>query len=695
MSGTLRRTARLLSCILLGSGVLAVLGSAPDAQAATIATDVVAHTFNVALGGTATFTIELPTSFTPEVAASAVFQVTSYERADSAVDVERAVDGTLPRAVDVAEIAPANVTVSSDGRQATIAVAIEAQNNDDDTLQFSRPGVYPVQIEAIAGERRAAATTFVNRLAASGTPPEPINVAMVVHVAAGIRLDGFGTQELLPGSAEALAAAAGVLTASKLPVGVAVDPSALARAGASDPALVGAVASSLDGDQVVSAPSPPLDASAATAGGATDVYTEWLRAGEDSLAATTGVSARRSVAIAGTPLSTAAITMLRDLGTRLLILSPDDYDAAEGSLGVFTDSSQLVSAELEDGGRLPVAVVDRNVTRWFDEGDEVLDRRATNVAALVLAQRQYVVDQLGDPTRHTLVLGRSDLGVPDQSLVEALTALLTSTPGIAAVPIDEIVDTTEALLFDGRPVVIRLPDVEPGHVAERIELRDTLDAEARSTATMFVGEPDTLTEWLGRSSLLPSTALADPDAVVLADDLRADFSAVRDAVELPAPFGFTLTGDENTIPLRFTNTSTRPLAIRVRLIAPRLIVPDGDSIVELAPNAVTTLEVKVRTRSNGQSPVSLDVFTPDGQIQIGERVPLSARVTNLSGVGNLVTGVAVLMLFTWWFRHWWRNRRPDDTDGSEDGTDDDSGGGTDGELDALSPDAATSTLPHS
>jgi hypothetical protein len=84
-------------------------------------------------------------------------------------------------------------------------------------------------------------------------------------------------------------------------------------------------------------------------------------------------------------------------------------------------------------------------------------------------------------------------------------------------------------------------------------------------------------------------------------------------------------------------------------------------LVELAPNAVTTLDIAVRTRSNGRSPASLDVFTPQGDIQIGERVDLTARVTSLAGVGNLVTGVAILMLLTWWFRHWRRNRRPEPT----------------------------------
>jgi hypothetical protein len=173
-----------------------------------------------------------------------------------------------------------------------------------------------------------------------------------------------------------------------------------------------------------------------------------------------------------------------------------------------------------------------------------------------------------------------------------------------------------------------------------------------------VDETDTISDWDRRASVLPSTALTDADAELLAETLLGEMADVRDSVELPTPFSFTITGSESTIPLRFTNTSSRPLEIKVRLIAPRLIVPGGDQFVELAPNATTTLEVEVRTRSNGRSPVALDVFTPDGDIQLGDRVPLTARVSSLAGIGNLVTGVALLMLFTWWARHWWKQRRP-------------------------------------
>ena len=49
--------------------------------------------------------------------------------------------------------------------------------------------------------------------------------------------------------------------------------------------------------------------------------------------------------------------------------------------------------------------------------------------------------------------------------------------------------------------------------------------------------------------------------------------------------------------------------------------------------------------------MSLEVFTPLGDVHLAPPVPLTASVNALSGLGNLVTGAALLVLLTWWGRH--------------------------------------------
>ena len=50
------------------------------------------------------------------------------------------------------------------------------------------------------------------------------------------------------------------------------------------------------------------------------------------------------------------------------------------------------------------------------------------------------------------------------------------------------------------------------------------------------------------------------------------------------------------------------------------------------------------------------MLTPSGSV-IGEPIVLTARVNALSGLGQLLTGAALLVLATWWFSHFRRKRR--------------------------------------
>lgn len=124
----------------------------------------------------------------------------------------------------------------------------------------------------------------------------------------------------------------------------------------------------------------------------------------------------------------------------------------------------------------------------------------------------------------------------------------------------------------------------------------------------------------------------------------------------------------------------------------------------------------MEARSNGRFPVTLDVFPPLGDVRLGTPIPLTANVRGLSGLGNLVTGAALLVLLSWWFRHLQRNRRRRQSAKASDrhpssGTDDADAtaaevttaahagepevADTDADHSGLSPDAATSTLPPS
>jgi hypothetical protein len=131
---------------------------------------------------------------------------------------------------------------------------------------------------------------------------------------------------------------------------------------------------------------------------------------------------------------------------------------------------------------------------------------------------------------------------------------------------------------------------------------------------------------------------------------------VRDAVQEPETFSFTITGRQADIPVRIENTGPTPLRVVVRLEAEKLSFPSDMVEAVLLPNAITAVPVPVTARSNGIFPVLIEVSTPAGN-PLTEPVELTARVSSLAGLGRVVTVGAGLVLASWWYSYFRRRRK--------------------------------------
>ena len=158
---------------------------------------------------------------------------------------------------------------------------------------------------------------------------------------------------------------------------------------------------------------------------------------------------------------------------------------------------------------------------------------------------------------------------------------------------------------------------------------------------------------------------------------------------VPTGFSFNLTGRTTSVPITLKNNADIPLTVRVRMSSPKLQFPDGDQTVEVPPQSFHEVKIEINALSNGTTGVTLEVFTPLGDVRLAPPVPLTASINALSGVANLLTGAALLVLLTWWVRHFRRDRR-----GRQAAEAADRHPAT-REVDEMSPDAATSTLPPS
>lgn len=645
---------------------LGFVSSDPAHAAAVGDLALISQDFNLAADGILRFVVEFPEESPVAGLPSATLVVTAYRPVSTRAAVADALSGTLPRSADTVDLPLAQLARTAANAVQGV-VQLESVTRTPEKLQLSSPGLYPLTLEVRDGnEVVAELITFVHRLtgpadADDENPANDLSVGLAMRTTTEVRLDGDGQVMLDDGAIGELTHLADLLDAIEptgLPAAISVPPAwleALNSNGEAD--LADRLAVDLVVHDVLSAPRLPLDASQAADAGQQALYTEWLRDGDDILAAAVAKPSVRTITFVDTPLDQAGAALHRDLGSRLLVITGDVYDELPNSLGAFTDTSQLVTIELSPGVRMEATVPDRQASALLATETDHPTLIAISLVADLLAARQEMLDEGAVPGRRGITLATPDLSLPATPTLEAIASLLVATPGFNATTLDEIGVRTEQLTIDGELVVVGLPTSVVGSLADRLAPIADLVVEAQSTASMLPVADERPTEWTTTIGQLATSALTDAQVTLIVTDLQGQFVEIRDSVEIPQGFSFTLTGRRTTVPIKLHNSSDVPLTVRVRMTSSKLLFPGGDQTVTLPPQAFFDVEIPIEVRTNGRFPVILEVFTPVGDLHLASPVRLTARVNAISGLGNLVTGALLLVVITWWVRHVRQSRR--------------------------------------
>lgn len=706
-------TARRGGAVAALLAFAAVIGFFPSGSVAALAPRmglVSQAPFGVAADGSVEFVLSLPASIDLAALPDATLVVVAYRAVVTRAAVDDAQAGNLPRSVDSIDL-PLAALPRPAADQIAATVTLETTTRTGPALQLAQPGLYPVSIELRDnGNVLAEVLTFVHRLPSSTDVPEvPLPVAMAMSTVSPVVLDDTGAVVLDDGVMAELTQLADLLDSSTMPVAVRVPPALLiatAQAGEAGAALAQRLAEGLARNEVLSSPRYPLDPSLAAASGQQSLYTQWLRDGEDDLTAFMSSLPADTVAFMDGPLSADGGTLLRDLGTRLIVTTPEVFDPLPDSTGIFTDSSLLVQLRIAPGLTVEATLIDRNL-------DTVLERRTTTpaltgiyVVSHLLAYRQEIVDNtknsngisVGDPSRRGVTLGTSDLSLPNLETYRAITSLLADTPGLLPTTLESLgVRTRQLSLPDRGEVIVGLPDLVDGSIDARLSTVADLTEAIQNTGSMLPDNDPRQDQWRSTIGRLPTSALTDAQVAATATQITAELDAIRAAVEVPPGFPFTLTGRTTTVPFRLFNNGDVPLTVRVHMSSSKLLFPDGDLSVLIPPQGSTSVDIRIEARTNGDFPATLTVLTPSGDVLVAP-LQLTASVTALSGLGNLFTGAFLLVVLTWWVRHLRQSRRSraatsaaarhpvrQVADPSDESTDEAE----------MSPDAATSTLPPS
>lgn len=191
-------------------------------------------------------------------------------------------------------------------------------------------------------------------------------------------------------------------------------------------------------------------------------------------------------------------------------------------------------------------------------------------------------------------------------------------------------------------------------------LTSTVDA----FSTVLPEGDERVRTWEHVIDVLPDNRLTASDRQSLLESVRFSALQIASSVIPPASTTFTLGGRDSPIRFSVRNDGATDLDILIRMTSPKLRLPEGDKVVTLPAGTSTAVEFAVSARSNGRFPVTLQLLTPRGDVPLGPPSTLTARVNALAGLGQLVSGIALLLLATWWANHFRQQyrRRQSETD---------------------------------
>lgn len=592
--------------------------------------------------------------------------ITSYKPVTTRQEVRSAFSGELPSTVDTVIIDVSQVRDPATGR-VDVAVPIEIGVRTKEALQMSATGVYPISIGLQEGKSvTSQIVTFVERLPQNVTSPLPsenLRIALVGTLTSEVSLQSDGSTLVSDASRELLLNALSTLeTSPQTVVSLALRPElmdALANSSDEDIAVLNRLQASAS-LHLLASTYVDVQPDQLVASQNSDVFTSQLRLGEDTMARifpTKTVS--RDSWLQGPALSSNGAQLLRDLGLRTAVLLSDSQKLTAGGVALFAEPTRLVELKLSNSDRMTAALVDIHLSDALTRGSNEPNGGAYLAAQQILAElkvlRLEIVNRDETMNGRGVILSTESGVLPSTALTTALINSIAGQPDINFVPLEDLLSTMTVSLADGLPISIEL------QAQGDLGIKDTtlIDFANRVNgfSTMLPEGDERPNQWRRVVNILPARSLTQEQVKVYINAVDTELAAIGGSVVTPTSTTFTLGGRDSSIRLSLRNENDTDLLVRVHLTSSKLTLPQDDQVVTLPAGTTTLVEIPVTAKSNGRFPVTLQLLTPSGDVTVGPLATFSARVNALAGLGQLFTGIALLLLLSWWIHHLRREHR--------------------------------------
>ena len=643
----------VISTLLFSAPTRAELGP-PRTLPSAIEARLIGQNFNVTIGKQFRFVVSVPNKATLSELRStpnAVLRVEFHAAVASRDAVRDAVSGTLiPSIIETHNLPFADLGSNDTGD----VIALLGSNAGGSSVRLRKSGVYPVSLSIQVGDRESSRLlTFVNFITVQ-TSKNSLSVSLAAEVNPPLSQTPAGETSLTDSARTMLNNVVSSLNGDGGVMSLRMSPETLNSLAISsnpqDAELLGQLQLVLAKHQVLASTFVPFDPSSAEKAKLGSEFDKQLARGIEILNARNGDAGINPRTWFSTrPINTDGISLLARSGFTNVVFSPQ----AAQSLGALDSYTKQYRANYtgDSTAKVSIAVADPRYAASLSASNTNPVQTSMAVAAEIIAQQGELVLGQRRPLEHHLIISTLDGSLPNPVLLNSLLVALSNAPQITLRPLGSIQRATEAstplTMPSGAPIDLR---------ARRPQLQTVVD-EIASTRSMLSADAPQRMWWEDELLLIQSDSLNSERFDLYLKGFRAQLRTFRASVSVPESLTFTLSGKSSDLRLQLRNSASMPLSVLVTLSSAKLTFPEKPQVVTVAANSAVDVIVPVVARANGTFPLEVVLYTPDGTAQAGKRIRLSARVSALAGLGQLVTGVALLLLASWWLAHWRKQHR--------------------------------------
>ncbi len=300
---------------------------------------------------------------------------------------------------------------------------------------------------------------------------------------------------------------------------------------------------------------------------------------------------------------------------------------------------------------VPALVADGGLANHFtNPGGSVYN------ANRILADLTLLSLQNGE-VRQAVVVNPPDDWVPDATLLNVMLTGLERIPAIrGASPAKALADTA---FTPARGIGTLSPplrrDLNPQRQPQDLRSFRTEFSQARAAIDSWsaVISGDQASTDLLESLLQVSTdyRLTDTQRSQYIESIYGLIDEQKESsITTPESDTITLTGRLSDIPIIVDNNLGVDANVLLVLDSEKLAFPEGRALETTLRPGPNRIEIPIEARASGDSPIRVQVFTPDRSVLLGSSQVL-VRTFAFSGVGIIIGAISVVVLLLWWLRH--------------------------------------------